>query len=650
MSRLSAATLLSLLAGPLLLAPAKPPDLPASTTIDCAVAQAPEMPIDGLLVESAVDLDCSLCDIVVDVLFPLLRLRHIPLVMQCPCFKVCCESMQKTVAHCCASIKNCPVQTHAEECACPHCPAVSRCQLVIDEASEDDQEEAEPADETQPEAEVLEVMPHEEAQSDDAKDAGDKQDGPPKTKMPTCPYLKEKMMSCPAEAAKAETDLETCPKTPLENFDRLLKGWHLYRKAQHCRLAGKIERACHLYERAKKLCPGSRIEELADKQLEKLYAQKAVPEIKPATEEAEPAPCSSNGCNYDRLREECGTMVDELRARASKLMEEGRYVEGYLLAEMAIKLSADCEDAIALLAKTQDVLNTPKTDQVCPGNSSEEKSEEPQNDGDQADERNSVAPEPPSDGDEAEDSKPVAPKSEADGGADDDVMPPAEEPSEPPEVGPLKLIQPPLPPVDPHIVEALEKVLREIGDPASPKMVIEVDEPAAEEQEDAVSTWPYVPPQTDVPSSLLGDPQDDELTLGDEDDGIPSPEDQAWRHIGGHLEEMLRNTVEALQQHVCTSVDIDGSNGPRGRVNFQIGNVQCTLVCDGWGHRLVIVRLTPEATGDLREVQQSLNDGMLHWIDLMNSGGSGMGDEEEATTGDDDDDDLLYYDEPYPVG
>src|SRR5262249_13390401 len=149
-------------------------------------------------------------------------------------------------------------------------------------------------------------------------------------------------------------------------------------------------------------------------------------------------------------------------------------------------------------------------------------------------------------------------------------------------------IQPPLPPVDPAVVDALEKVLHDVGDPTIPKLVIEVDEPAAEEQADPVSTWPYVPPEMDVLPSLFVDPDEDDLTLDDEEPS--SPEDQARAYIGEHLGDMLRSTVDSLRQHVCCDVDIDGPMGPRGRVNFQVGSVLCTLVCDGWGHRLFVVR------------------------------------------------------------
>jgi hypothetical protein len=112
---------------------------------------------------------------------------------------------------------------------------------------------------------------------------------------------------------------------------------------------------------------------------------------------------------------------------------------------------------------------------------------------------------------------------------------------------------------------------------------------------------------------------------------------------------MLRGTVESLRQHVCCDVDIDSPLSPRGRVNFQVGAVQCTLVCDGWGHRLVVVRLVPEATGDLRERQQAHNDRVLHWIEVMNSGGNSSDDDTVPSEDDDEDDDLLYYDEPSPI-
>jgi hypothetical protein len=69
---------------------------------------------------------------------------------------------------------------------------------------------------------------------------------------------------------------------------------------------------------------------------------------------------------------------------------------------------------------------------------------------------------------------------------------------------------------------------------------------------------------------------------------------------------------------------------------------------DNWGHRFMIVCLRPEASGDLRAIQQSHNERVLRWIERMNSGGNEHDDDSEAAENDTDDvDDLLYYDDPY---
>jgi tetratricopeptide (TPR) repeat protein len=634
MSRLLPVTLLALLAGLLTQAPAKPPDLPIDTTVTCATAQEPEVPIDGLLIESVFEKPkCPVCDILVDIFFPPLRLRHIPAIVGCPCFQDCCKSLQETMAHCCASVKRYAAQAnHGDtEEATEKAPAT---------------EEAEETGDNPPEGEVLDAMPQEETEQDDAAPE-EAAEAPPKSRpdTPKCPYLERK--ACPSQAGAEDPGCASsggiCPplaETPLDSFDRLMKGWHVYRKAEHCRAAGKMDRACHLYERAKKMCPGSRIERLACTRLEEIHAQKAAqdtmehlrealrrePDLDaaPTVEEAEPLPCRPPTLHYDRLRAECLSIGDELRSKASALLEAGHYAEGYALAEMAIRFSSDCEDVFALLAKAQALLQ-PEKDTVCPEPATPEEAQEPEagaTDGE-------VIPPPQLEGEDTE------------------VMPPADE--SPPDTGPQALVQPPLPRVDPAIVDALEKVLRESGDPTIPKLVIEVDEPAADEQADPVSTWPYVPLETDVPPSLLVDPGDDDLALEEDEDDAPSAEGMARAFIDDHLEEMLRDTLDALRQHVCCDVDIDGPNGPRGRVNFQIGGMQFTLVCDGWGHRLVVVRLTPEASGDLRALQEAHNDRVLHWIELMNSGGNSVDEDDDATAEDDEDDDLLYYDEPFPL-
>jgi hypothetical protein len=613
--RLLPATLLLLVAGALI--SAKPPDLPVQTAVACAAVQEPETPID-LLIEPVVEkVTCparTLCDMMIDFVCPQLRLRHLPLMMHCPCCQACSACMEKTLANCREAMTHAAVQPvkHEEPSqTCPHCPAGRRCGEAAETTEQPAQEDAE---ETPPGEEVLDVMPTEE---------------PAQPCTPRCPYLQRG--SCSPEAN------QSMHPTPLDNFERLMKAGRLYRKAEHCRAAGHFERACRLYERCKELCPGSRIEQLACERLEQLYARKAV-DVAPAAEEAEALPMPHEvGSRYDRLQTECLSIVDELRDKASQLLEQGNYLEAAALAEMAYQFSSDCENVFNLLAKAHAILHAPKETEPTEPKAAEEQ----------------PAPgcqtTPP---DEPMDEAPPDSKVDQPEGEDVEVMPPAEEPAETPESPPGcsdPLVQPPLPPVDPAVVDALEKVLREVGDPTIPKLVIEVDDPAEEEQQDPVSTWPYVPPQTDVPPSLLVDPDEDDLTLEQEEEpATPSPEDEAWEHVAQHLEGMLLGTTDALRQQLCCDVDLSRPTGPRGRINFQIGAVQCTLVCDGWGHRFVAVGLTPKATGDLREVQQAHNDRVSHWIEVMNSGGNSSDDEDTASD-DEDDSDLLYYDEPNPL-
>jgi hypothetical protein len=74
-------------------------------------------------------------------------------------------------------------------------------------------------------------------------------------------------------------------------------------------------------------------------------------------------------------------------------------------------------------------------------------------------------------------------------------------------------------------------------------------------------------------------------------------------------------------------------------VTLAVGGVEYRVVLDGSGHRYFLIGLLPEATGDLKAIQQSLNQRVLHWIEQMNGGGNKVEEPAEEGTDDDADDD-----------
>jgi hypothetical protein len=88
---------------------------------------------------------------------------------------------------------------------------------------------------------------------------------PPET---TCPYLRCQQAAkaaAPAQAAEPST-------TVLENLRKLEEAQAAYQEAEAHRHKGQTESACQCYDKARKLCPGSRYDRLAAAHLKQLQA------------------------------------------------------------------------------------------------------------------------------------------------------------------------------------------------------------------------------------------------------------------------------------------------------------------------------------------------------------------------------------------
>ncbi len=208
-------------------------------------------------------------------------------------------------------------------------------------------------------------------------------------------------------------------------------------------------------------------------------------------------------------------------------------------------------------------------------------------------------------------------------------------------------LEPSLPPVDPRIVDALEKALSEIGEPTAGRLIIQVDEEPAgseEQEEEPVSQWPYLPSDVEIPSLLVA-PVDSDLELA-EDDAEAAEEPNDPEAPAADVNELLRNVLEAVQQGACVEVDGSQPSGLRIRCEIQVSGVECRMYGDSAGHGYVVCTLLPEACRDLRAAQRAHNQHIIDWITTMNSydpdrPDTDAGAEEEAEGLDEDLEDAL---------
>jgi hypothetical protein len=199
-----------------------------------------------------------------------------------------------------------------------------------------------------------------------------------------------------------------------------------------------------------------------------------------------------------------------------------------------------------------------------------------------------------------------------------------------------EVIVPILPPIDPKIIDALEKVLKESTDPTVPRLIIHVeDPPASEEEEPAVPPeWSGEPQEDDIPR-LLVDPADDKLTITPEDEEPAELEELSTEEWSA----ALRDVVDAIRAGLSVSVGTDA--GPTGVPHReQFGGIEVEIALGFGGERYIKVSLTPESSGDLRAAQRAHNEGILNWIESLNEP---CAEEDDAAA---EEEDATYGDEP----
>lgn len=560
----------------------------------------------------------------------------------------------------------------------PHCPGSgSICGRVISECFDTtQQEEASDVciqDETEDEppivdvtdsirdAEVLDVMPLEAEVLEVMPKMTEKIEIQPRTTAPQtpspsgciCPYLQQKAVQAPVQCYP-ESDLSG---SVLDNLKKLKQAAKLYHKAQRLQKNGELEQACSCYEEIQQLCPGSRYDAMAAEKLQSIFAQgKACPEAV-GTEEQETIPAPVEEPRDLKLDSDAETKarVVKLLKKCQRAFQDGDYAKAEQLAlratlrmhqlqaqsnsrpqSMTIVVPPCVNDGGEESAAENEL--TPDEDVCVPTPGVQEEVEQLLEACRQAikagclDEAVELAH-------RAQALDPTSVDAEAlvyrthmllqqieDEKAEDadECVPPT--PDAPPEDAnsddglpdPDVSLRPDLPTVDPKVVDALERVLAESGEPAATKLIIVEEEPANDEEqaEEPVSQWPYLSTDTEMPSLFV--PMLSPLSLQEDEDDDPEEQEPSGGDTlspFGSLNEMLREAVEVLQQNGCIEVSEGNYGSLRYRCQVQVGGVECQLYCDTNGHGYLTVTLLPGASGDLRAAQRAYNQQVIDWID-----------------------------------
>jgi general secretion pathway protein D len=147
-----------------------------------------------------------------------------------------------------------------------------------------------------------------------------------------CPFLRAKQESPQAASAP----VSACPATPLDNLAKLEKARTTYRCAQEMRRAGRTEQAARAFEEVRGLCPGSRLDHLASRHLEKLHGE----QVARGAEEQEPASAVTAPKTKNTAAKE--KKLATLLRRYHEACAEGRLADARKLASRALAIDPAC--------------------------------------------------------------------------------------------------------------------------------------------------------------------------------------------------------------------------------------------------------------------------------------------------------------------
>lgn len=430
------------------------------------------------------------------------------------------------------------------------------------------------------EVEMLTVMPKEK---DDAA-----------TK-PTvvCPYLRDKAVQASAPPAVAPEQLGTV----LDNLAKLQQARRVFAKAEHHFRAGDYDRADEYYGRVMELCPGSRWDAEARarryavavlKMLQEA-GQSAVEEAEPA-QQVEPPPCepacsdAPNDAGMQQFKQKFIELLDQARAA----LEAGDFQKAKNMAQEAAGLETPDNSA-------EEAAESPTPDNCAKVAELVEAAQRAYAAGchceAQAYVEQALELDPDCPAAKALQGQLTESQTEERGGAesqsdDEDVPDCGQEPpmpQEPPHC-PRLGFRHRLPPVDPMMIEALQKALVEMENAATPKR--------------------------------------DGWFASERCQNRPLAEVGKW----------MQKAVDAFCDEVGVDVDLNSPRGPRGQVRLQVGSMAVCMKVRSDGHGTVRFELwSPEKAEDLRDAQAAHNANVLGWIESMNNGGNAGTNDSEAS-------------------
>jgi hypothetical protein len=363
----------------------------------------------------------------------------------------------------------------------------------------------------------------------------------------TCPYLKEQQCS----HTRSTTANERFSASVLEKLQQLQQARKLCREAEYFHRLGQNETAIGLYERARQLCPGSRVDEEAQGRLQGLRAPGTNHGATPGGEEQEiprhtKPRQSRNAVHHARVEKRVGRLL----LASHKALLSRDYYHAEKLVDTALKLDADCVAEHPLVYKMH--LLSQVQEHLMKGMPTAPKP--PKNDKGKKDAANQELP-----------------ARQEGGAALQTSLPPLE-----------------LPPLDPQVVAALDRVLVESSErPARPLVVVvqggnEEDvflaPGSAQSQEAEVPTLVAVPPQADL--TVLTEEQEAGHSANEGPAALPANEfwDQLVIPFGGGF---------------CIDVDSSRKDGWRGKCELQAGGFDLQFSWRENAPHLQIIDLTP---------------------------------------------------------
>jgi tetratricopeptide (TPR) repeat protein len=362
----------------------------------------------------------------------------------------------------------------------------------------------------------------------------------------TCPFLREKAARDQASRCAPQE-----PGSVLENLKKLEHAAQVYRRAESYRRRGRLAEARSCYESIRDLCPGSRFAQLAGERLEQMHVgePKHADEATGEEEDASPPPAKAEpGKTHSSLLQResrAATLLEHCR----RAFQAGHYDQAARLASQAAALDPPSVAANPLVyklglltqlrAKIEQLPRHPAyltCDQSGgPGPGGLEQVIELMYRYCEFFKKDMLA--------EAElcalqalaldPNNPTVLAAARLVAIQRLTHPPVSEPAVCPWAGEphTTMRQPDLPPVDPRVVGAMERILTEVGEPGPGKLTVTVEEQgAAEEQEEPAGS------AEEVPTLLLDPPGDD-------------PAD----HAAGNLS--LQDLLDALRSGACVEVD-----------------------------------------------------------------------------------------------